>query len=182
MGSLQELNRRRSRTAGRPQPSRVSKLVLWRRPRANWQASWLLLLPGESRGVPTLSRSWFSIVNKSLMPAEVAERAKLQRLRFAARTGIRGVLCELDLQRLMSPTHPRAAGRDGPNTLTCSAIYEEIEVCSATVRRMSATQQRRLSCARGCVAIGAAEITELSTELYAVHSGVSGTNLAIGSA
>src|SRR4051812_27266240 len=58
---------------------------------------------------------------------------------------------------------------------TCTAIYTEIEDCSATIKDVAATS---ISAAAELAPINDAlhlvllEITELSTELYAIRSGV----------
>jgi hypothetical protein len=67
---------------------------------------------------------------------------------------------------------------------TCSAIYKEIEVCSGTVRRLaqdSPAAAAELAPLEDALRLALLEITELSTELYAVHSGATATKLAIGS-
>jgi hypothetical protein len=67
---------------------------------------------------------------------------------------------------------------------TCSAIYGEIEMCSATTKSVaetSAAAAAELAPLENALRLVLLEITELSTELYAIHSGVARPELSISS-
>jgi hypothetical protein len=66
---------------------------------------------------------------------------------------------------------------------TCSAIYEEIAVCSAAVGRLAETNAAaaaELAPVDDALRLALLEFTELAAELYAIRSGVADNTLAIG--
>ena len=67
---------------------------------------------------------------------------------------------------------------------TCTAIYDEIELCSAASKRLALTSPAaaaELAPLDDALRLALLEITELATEFYAIHSGVAEAKLSISS-
>ncbi|MEO6014222.1 MAG: hypothetical protein ABIQ30_11650 [Devosia sp.] len=67
---------------------------------------------------------------------------------------------------------------------TCTAIYDEIESCSAVIKRVaetSADAAADLAPLDSALRLVLMEITELGTEFYAIHSGKVERKLLLGS-